>query len=396
MATFQYIAMKPAGERVTGELAGASEQAVVAELESRQLTPLSVRAKSAGVRKSRGVSSRVLGTTYKQLADLIKSGVPLLRSLKLLANRRSNPRLAQAMRDLAEAVEQGEELAEAMAERPHIFSRIHVAMVRAGEKGGFLEQVLERLSQLVLKQADLRSKVLGNLVYPSFLVVFGGAVMLLIFTVFVPMVSSLFEQIPGELPLITKFVLGVSAAVGKYGYVTAGMLAGLGLVLWRVSKRPDVRHQLAIWRTRLPVLGGLTRALAASRFCRMLGTLLGNNVPMLASLDIAREAAGNVLLEEAIEEAAEAVRHGETLAPELEKSKLFSDDVIEMIRVGESANNLDEVLVGIADTIDERIDRMLAMAVRLVEPALLMAIASVVAVVAFGLILPMMKLSAAT
>ena len=395
MATFKYTALKLSGERIVGELAGASEQAVIAELESRQLTPVAVEPRKTATKRGRGVSPRKLGTSYKQIADLLKAGVPLLRSLKLLANRRSSPRLAEAFRGLAEAVEQGEDLADAMAERPELFGRIHVAMVRAGEKGGFLEQVLDRLGQLVLAQAEMRSKIVGNLIYPSVLVAFGGLVLWAIFAFFVPMIAGLFQQIPGELPAVTKLVLGVSAAVGKYGAVTVVVLGAGVFALWRLSKRPEIRHAMAVFRTKVPVLGPLTRALAASRFCRMLGTLLGNNVPMLASLEIARQAAGNVLLEDAIAKATESVRAGETLAPHLAESGLFSDDVIEMILVGESANNLDEVLVKIADTIDHQIERLLSGVVRLIEPALLMAIAGVIVVVAMGLILPMVRLSSA-
>ncbi|MBX3363709.1 MAG: type II secretion system F family protein [Phycisphaeraceae bacterium] len=395
MATFRYTALRLTGERVVGELAGASEQAVIAELESRQLTPVSVEARKTGSRRKRGVSARKLGTSYKQIADLLRAGVPLLRALKLLANRRTSPRLAEAFRELAEAVEQGEDMADAMAERPELFSRVHVAMVRAGEKGGFLEDVLDRLGQLVLAQAELRSKIIGNLIYPTVLVAFGGVVLWAIFAFFVPRVAGLFQQIPGELPALTKIVLGVSAAVGSYGLITIAVVVALILGVWRLARRAEVKHALAVFRTRVPVLGPLTRSLAASRFCRMLGTLLGNNVPMLASLDIARQAAGNILLEEAIAKATESVRGGETLAPHLAESGLFSDDVIEMILVGESANNLDEVLVSIADTIDHQIERLLSGVVRLIEPVLLLLIACVVVVVAMGLILPMVKLSSA-
>lgn len=393
MATYRYTAFNNAGERIVGSLAGASEQAVQAELESRALTPVQIKPQEARRGLFSGIGKRALGTAYLQVADLLHAGVPLLRSLRLISRRKSQPKLAEVFAGLAEKVEDGGELADAMTQRPDIFDRIHIAMVRAGEKGGFLEQVLERLGKFVVAQADMRGKVLGNLIYPAVLVFFGLAVLGAIFAFFVPMFQPLYERIEGGLPGITVFVFGISELVGTYGPLTLIVVALLIAGVWRLSRSPINRRRLTVLRTRLPVFGPLTRALAAARFCRMLGTLLANGVPMIASMQIARDAAGNILLEEAIEEATEAVRGGESLAPPLAKADLFGDDVIEMIAVGEAANNLDEVLVTIAETIEARVDRLLNAVVRLVEPLLLMSIASVVVTVAIALILPMTKLS---
>ena len=239
-----------------------------------------------------------------------------------------------------------------------------------------------------------RGKILANLIYPSVLVFVGSIVLGVIFGFGVPMFKPLFESIEGGLPKVTLIVLAISSAVRDYGLFTLAAIIGAVLTLWRFSKKPGVRRALTIAKTRAPVIGPLTRAIAAARFCRMLGTLLANGVPMLESMKIAKDAAGNVLLEEAIDEATEAVRAGEALTPPLEASGLFGDDVIEMITVGEDANNLDEVLINIAETIERRIDRLLSSAVKLIEPLLLTMIAGVILLVAAGLILPMTKLSA--
>lgn len=386
--------MDTGGKRVVGVLAGASEQSVLAELEARKLVPVSVEPERERFSIRRGVSSRSLGQTYAQLADLLRAGVPVLRSLHLLGRKKSQPRLSAVFRELADTVAQGGEMADGMAQRPEIFSNVQVAMVRAGEKGGFLEEVLDRLGQFVLGQAELRSKVIGNLIYPCVLVVIGSIVLGVIFGYFIPLFRPLFDRIEGGLPTVTKMVFAVSEAVGTYGPFTLIALI-LGVFgLWRASKKPRVRRLIAEVRTRMPVLGPLTRAMAAARFCRMLGTLLGNGVPMIQSMQIAREASGNVLMEEAIEAATEAVRAGEDLAPPLAASGLFGEDIIEMIAVGESANNLDTVLVTIAETIEKRIDRLVSSAVRLIEPLLLAVLAGAIVFVAMGLILPMTKLSA--
>jgi general secretion pathway protein F/type IV pilus assembly protein PilC len=391
---FQYTALTAAGDQVAGSLAGVSEQAVLSELESRRLTPVAVaptKARSLGIRRS--VSRRSLAMSYQQVADLLRAGVPLLRGLKLLGNRRSDPRLGQVYRELAEAVEDGEELAEAMQRRPDVFPSVHVAMVRAGERGGFLEAVLERLSSFVMSQAELQSKMTGSLIYPLVLVTVGTTILGIIFGVFIPQFEPLFERLE-RLPAITSFVFAVSRMIGSYGVVTLIVVGVLVVGAWRLTKRADVQRRIVHARTWAPVIGPLTRAMASGRFCRMLGTMLGNGVPVLTAMQIAKDAAGNVLMSEAVEEAAEAIRAGEALAPPLARSGLFSDDVIEMISVGESANNLDEVLVTIANTIDSRIDRLLSGAVKLIEPLLLVAIAICILIVAAALILPMVQLSA--
>ncbi len=395
MPAFEYTALTSAGERVVGVLTGASEQAVLGELESRQLVPVSVEEqKERRVSIRRGVSHRALAESYQQLGDLLKAGVPLLRGLRLLGARKSRPRLAAVFQEMADAVADGSELAEAMGKRPEVFPRIHAAMIRAGEKGGFLEAVFARLGQFVGAQAELRAKVVGNLIYPAVLVVFGALILGVMFGVFIPMFRPLFDRMQDRLPLITKVVFALSDLVSGYGLIALAVLAVGAVVLRRAARRPAVSRRIAEVKTWMPVTGPLVRALAAARFCRMFGTMLANGIPVITAMQIAREAAGNVLMEDAIEKATEAVRAGQPLATPLAQSGLFPDDVVEMISVGESANNLDEVLITIAETIERRVDRLLTAAVRLVEPLLLLLIAGIVVIVALALILPMTQMRA--
>jgi general secretion pathway protein F len=391
---FEYTARNGTGERVTGVLAGNSEQAVLGELEARQLIPITIQTRAERrITLGGRVSVRKLAMTYLQLSDLLRAGVPLLRSLRLLGNRKSQPRISSVFKDLSEAVAQGEDLAEAMARHPEVFPKVHIAMVRAGERGGFLEQVMARLGQFVMGQAELRGKVIGNLIYPGVLMTAGAIVLAVIFGIFVPKFRPLFAEIP-DLPAVTHIVFGASTLVSRYGLWTVGGLLVLGAVFWRVAQQPRVRRQLSAIKTRSPVLGPLVRSLAAARFCRMLGTMLANGIPMLTAMQIARDAAGNMLMEEAIDKATESVRSGQVLAGPLNESGLFGEDVIEMISVAETANNLDEVLITIAETIETRVDRMLNTVIRMIEPLLLLLIAGVVVLVAAGLILPMTRLKA--
>lgn len=395
MPTYSYTALSASGDRVSGLLSAASEQAVLSELETRRLTPVTILPAKERTARGRRVSARKLGESYVQIGDLLHAGVPLMRSLKLLAGRKSQPKVANVYRELAEAVSDGGELAEAMARRPEVFPRIHIAMVRAGEKGGFLEGVFSRLGSFVLAQAELKGRIVGSLIYPALLVLFGVIILGVVFGVFVPMFKPVFERM-AQLPFATKLVLGASDLVSGYGLYLLVAAAALAIVGWRLSKRADVRRRATEFMTFAPICGPLVRALAAARFCRLLGTMLENGVPMLQAMAISKEAAGNILMEEAIDRAIEAVRSGEALAPPLATSGLFGDDIVEMITVGESANNLEKVLLTVAETIEKRIDRLLGIVVRLIEPLMLMGIAGVVVVVAMGLLLPMTQLGGET
>jgi general secretion pathway protein F/type IV pilus assembly protein PilC len=392
MPTFEYIAIDAHGARTTGVLAGNSPQAVYTELESRRLTPVRVKEKAEGV-ALRGVGARALGTVYTQLSDLLRAGVPLMRALALLSRSKSNPRLGVVFRRLAERVGDGGELAEAMSEHPAVFPRVHVAMVRAGEKGGFLEQVFDQLGKFVMGEAELRSRIVGSLIYPMILVVVGTLVLGVIFGFFVPMFrEGMFSRLD-SLPPVTSLVLGISDLVTRFGLVLLGVLAVSVVAVWRIRQDARVRRALSVFRTRAPVLGPLTRALATARFCRLLGTMETNGVPLLAAMSIARDAAGNALMEEAIDDAIEAVRGGQPLAGPLGRSGLFGEDIVEMIGVGEAAGNVDGVLLTIAQTLEGRVDRLLSGAVKLIEPLLLLLIAGVIGLVAVGLILPMMQMT---
>ena len=393
MTHFAYIARDTAGQQVTGTLAAASEQAVLAELHGRDLAPLRIREVRDRQRLQRRVSTRHLATAYRQVADLLRVGMPLLRALQLLSRSKSNPQLAAVMGAVADDIAQGSRLADAMARRGHVFPPVQVAMIRAGERGGFLEQIFARLGAFLERQTELRARVIGSLIYPGMLLTVGLLIVLAALVFFVPRFQEFYGRI--ELPLPTRILLGTSAALTRYW-----LLVLLGLVLaaagWSwLRARPDVRRAVARLQLRVPKLGTLVSSLAVARFTRILGTLLGNGVPTLSAMRISREAVGNVLLAEAVDRAAESVRAGDPLARPLAASGMFAEDVVEMIAVGESANNLPEVLLTIADTIEKRVDRMLALFVRLIEPLLLLTLAGVVLFIFIALIVPMMRLSSA-
>jgi type II secretory pathway component PulF len=388
---FAYIARDGGGRRVSGRTEATSEAAVLAELAARGLAPIRVRPANAARRGGR-IGTRALAGSYRQLSELLRAGVPLLRALRLLARARSHPALAAAWGEVADRLAAGERLADAMEGRQGVFAPVHIAMVRAGERGAFLEPVLARLASLLEQQADLRGKVLGNLLYPVLLLLVGFGIVVAALVFFVPKFEEYFMKMP-ELPFATRILLGTSALVTEHAWLMAGLsvaaLAGVAVA----ARNPRVRVAAVRRVMRVPALGPLFSSIAVARFARMLGTLLENGIPMLQALAIARDSAGNPVLATAVDAAAEAVRHGEPLSRPLAESGLFPEEVVEMISVGESANNLPSVLVRLADTLESRIDRMLATLLRLMEPAMLLLIAAVVLFIFLALVVPMMQLS---
>ncbi len=393
MTTWAYTARDGSGQRQTGTLAAASEPAVLAELHSRDLAPVEVHPLRTMPRLRGRVSSRQLATAYRQLADLLRVGMPLLRGIQLLGRGKSNPRLAAVMRQIADEIAEGARLGDTMSAHPDVFPPIQVAMIRAGERGGFLEQVFARLGSFLEHQADMRARVVGNMIYPVALFVVGLGIVVAALVFFVPKFKAFYSRI--ELPLPTKMLMASSDLLTQYWLpLILGLVVAVVTGTW-LARRPEIRLAIARWQLRVPKLGPLVGSLAVARFTRILGTLLGNGVPMLGAMQISRDAIGHPVLTGAIDGAADAVRAGEPLARPLADCGMFPEDVAEMIAVGESANNLPEVLITIAETIEKRIDRMLQLFVRLMEPVLLLALAGVVLFIFVALIVPMLRLSSA-
>ena len=391
MGTFAYTARDPAGQRVTGTLVAASEQDVLAELKEMDLAPVRLHRARPKMQWRRRISVRHLATTYRQLGDLLRVGMPLLKALQLLGRGKSNPRLAAVMAEIAERIEAGSNFGDAMSRHSDVFPAIQVAMIRAGELGGFLEQVLTRMGGFLEHQADMRSKVTGSLIYPLVLLAVGAGVVVWALVYQVPKFGVLFQRV--DMPLPTRMLLATSEIVTRHWLALIGAAVALVLGYMWLRRQPGMRRTLARWQLRIPKLGPLVASLATARFTRILGTLLCNGVPILSAIRISRDAVGHILLTSAIDEAAEAVRAGGSLTTPLADSGMFSEDVVEMIGVGESANNLSEVLIAIAATIEKRVDRMLNIFVRLMEPLLLLCLAGVVLFIFIALIVPMLKMS---
>ncbi len=396
MPTFEYVAREMSGEKVTGSLSANTERDVLNTLTAKSLFPISV---SSAERKQirfggRRVGGSKISSFYEQLASLIQNGVPLLRSLNILRDQSSIPALKKALDDVITRIEDGDTLSEGFARHPKIFNEMAVNMSRAGAEGGFLEEALDRVATFTEQQSELKQRTMGALIYPAVLATIGSIIVVVLLVFFVPEFGSLFDQLraKGELPKATDMLLAFSGMLRSYWLYILLFLAILFAVA-KVQLASDKGKWFAdAMRLKLPLLGIIFRNLAVARFCRVLGTLLKNGVPILKALEISREAAGNRVLSKAIEEASENITSGESLSEPLSASGHFPRNITEMINVAEESNTLDTVLINAAEGLEKQTLRRLDLMVKLVEPLMLLVMAAIVLFVVVALLMPVIKM----
>ena len=401
MPDYQYVAREGSGQQVTGILSAASERDALGALAGQKLFPLRIGLAEAAKKQQKHAGRRVkpkyLSTFYTQLSDLLRSGVPLLRSLELLERKAVQPSLKLVIESVREQVANGSRLADAMRQNQRVFGELAVSMVRAGEEGSFLEDVLKRIALFTDHQEELRSRMVGAMVYPMALLSMGVLIVSLMLAFFVPNFEPIFEDMArrGELPWATTTLMGMSDAVQSYGMLILIALVAGGVALRRWLKTENGRLQFDRFLLRAIGIGPVVHTLAISRFCRILGTLLKNGVPILHALRISKDATGNRVLSAAIAQATESVSAGKALARPLSASGEFPEEVVEMISVGEEANNLEQVLVDISENMERQTHRQVDLFVRLLEPFLLTIMAGVILFVVIALLLPIMQSSGA-
>ncbi|MFZ4817674.1 MAG: type II secretion system F family protein [Limisphaerales bacterium] len=391
MPKFRYTALNADGRQVSGQLEAEGEGAAVRILGERQLFPVNIASADASQSKRRRVSSRDIGMMYGQLADLIGSGVPMLRALDSLIRSTVNSQLKAILKEVRTAVADGQTLTDALRKFPEVFPPLHTSMVQAGERASFLEDVLRSLSEFLERLDELRAKVMGAMIYPALLSALGATVMAGALIFFVPKFEPLLSG--AQKPLPTVLLFGASTILRSYWYIVALVLAGLIGALVSALSKESSRRTLEIWQHRVPVVGTALKMLAITRFCRILGTMLANGVPMLGALKIAKDATGSRLLGEKIAIAAESIRDGKSLSGPLSQGGLFPDQIMAMITVAEESNKLDKVLLQIANTVERRTNQQVDQSVRLIEPVILCLVAAGIGFLALGLLLPIFTLA---
>ncbi len=394
MPKFQYTARNLSGGKVAGLIEADGEGAAIQLLEQKELYPVDIwnTEDKADNRLFRGrISNRDLGVMYGQLSDLLGSGVPLLRALKSIVKSTVNKRLKGVLGDIHNSVADGKPLYESMAEHHNIFPALHTVMVQAGERASFIEEVLESLSVFLERLDELRGKVLGALIYPVMLVMLGGTVMVSALVFFVPKFEPMLAGI--EKPIPTEVIFFLSESIRNYWAIIATAIGGLVAFFWSAMQSQSSKRAMERWRLKIPVAGTAMRMVAITRFCRILGTMLTNGVPILQALAISRDATGSALLAESIDEAIKSVRAGESLTGPLKAGGLFPEQVLAMISVAEESNQLQKVLLHIADSVERRTNQQVDQAVRLIEPVILCMVAAGIGFLALGLLLPIFTMA---
>jgi type II secretory pathway component PulF len=426
MAVFTYKALQADGRALDGELEAGGRQEALKLVESRGLRPIrltergavpgSVKpaVKASGKPKeptkdakpgskpasapgfSLGgskITPRILENFTRLLSSLLAAGVPLSRALVIMTKEAATPVAGEKWKQVHDAVVDGLALTEAMARQPDTFPRVYVAMVEAGEAGGFLDVVLAQIADFQAREGDMKSKVINALLYPVIILVLAIAVLVFLLVFFIPRFQLIFTGFGGQLPLITRIIVGTSDFMRSYGLLGA-LGIGLGLFMlrsWFASEAGRRSWEGGILRA--PVVGSLVAQFAMARFCRMLGTLLGAGVPLIACLNVARRSIGNQILVDAVSNSIERVKEGKQLGPSLGDCRtLFSGATLEMISVAEESGRLDQELVRIANVTEGDLDRQLKAAVALAEPLMLFLVAGLVGIIVIGMVLPIFSL----
>jgi general secretion pathway protein F len=392
MARFRFRAVTGAGEVVEGEIEAHSQAAVVEQLRGQGHLPLAAEPVGAGAADSafrRWLRQPVFGTgrlrrrelavMTRELATLLDAGLTVDQSLRLLGDLAASDSTRRLLADLLQRVQAGSTLADALGQHEDAFSRAYVSMVRAGEAGGSLNDVLGRLAQYLDQAEGLAEQVRSALVYPLVLLVMSGLSIVVLLTAVVPQFTPLFESAGAELPLLTRVVIGAGDAAERYWWL---LLLGLLACIWLVRRQfrqAESRARIDRWLLRVPLLGSLLIKIDTARLARTLGTLLANGVPLLNALAIARGTLSNAVLREALSETTTAVKEGRGLAEPLAQSAPFPQLAIHLLAVGEKSGHLEAMLLKIAEIFDREVRSTLERLMTLLVPALTIGLGLIIA-----------------
>jgi type II secretory pathway component PulF len=414
MPAFTYIAIDREGRRVSGTLPADSRAAAMDAVMRQGLSPVQFNEVNGATNgsashngathagspsaeivdlESKRVPGKSLESFTRELANLLAAGLSLSRALALLKREASNPIAKATWTRVHDDVVGGESLADALGKFPRTFSSVYVAMVRAGQQGGFLPVVLQQIADFRQRDADLRGRVQTALIYPVILSIVATGVLTFLLTFFIPRFSVIFAQFGSKLPYLTQVVVGISSWLVRYGPFLLIAIAVGGFLLNRWRQTPAGRRAIEGAALKTPALGLVISRFALVRFCRMLGTLVGAGVPLVSSLRTAKEAIGNQLLADAVGGAIEQVQRGTPLSQALATNRtLFPASVIEMISVAEETGRLDQELVRLATSYESDLDRQLKTLVAIVEPLLLVIMAALIGTVVVSMLLPVFTL----
>ncbi|MDH5490957.1 MAG: type II secretion system inner membrane protein GspF [Myxococcales bacterium] len=403
MAVFAYKGVSAKGKNVKGILDADNPKALRVMLRREGVMVTEVLEQAEAARKKarevdfgrlfRRVSASDVAITTRQLAVLLRSGIPLVEALTALIDQLEHPELRAAFTSVRNKVNEGVALADALREHPTFFPHLYVSMVSAGEASGTLEIVLARLAEFLDSQAKLKGKVQGALAYPAFMTVMGMGIMIVMMTVVVPKVTSIFEDFEQGLPWYTQVLIFFSDLFIGYWWLLLGI--GVGAILYfRKWKTSEAGHrQWDAFVLRVPLFGKLLVMVAVSRFARTLATLLSSGVPVLRAMEITRDVLGNQELMRVVDDARESVREGESIAKPLRESGRFPPIVTHMIAIGERSGQLEEMLEHVAQAYDQQVEIRVAAMTSLLEPLIIIIMGGMSGSIAFAILMPLLQIN---
>jgi type IV pilus assembly protein PilC len=415
MARFKYVAMDSGGSETQGVLDAENESQAVSILRANGLFPTRVNEiqtgaarRGAPVKSGKGlkkdiklpkflagrVKAKQLMVFTRQLATLVDAGLPLLRGLRILLKQEKNQALRDAVNSMGESVEGGSTFSEALAQHPKIFDDLFVNMVRAGEAGGVLDVVLSRLAEFMEKAERIKGRVKSAMVYPVVVLIAAVGIVTFMMIAVIPKFEEIFSGLlgGGELPALTRFVIGISTTVKERGFVVLGVIVGIVVLCKTLAKTKTGALLLDQVKLRMPVFGQLTVRSSIARFSRTLGTLMSSGVPVLQALNIVRDTVGNRVISRAIQGVHDSVKEGDSMAMPMEAAGLFPSMVVSMVDVGEETGALPEMLIRIADNYDDEVDRAVDGMTSVIEPLLIVFLAVVVGTIVIAMFVPLVSI----
>jgi type IV pilus assembly protein PilC len=395
MASFEWKGRDRGGRAQSGVLVADNKEAVFAVLRRQQIVPIAVKEKGKEIalpKLRRGINEKSLAVFTRQFSVMIDAGLPLVQCLQILGEQQENKAFQRIILQVREDVEAGSSLAAAMKKHPNAFSELYVNMVAAGEAGGILDTVLQRLATYIEKAARLKAQVKSALIYPAAVISIAALVVYVILWKVIPVFATLFSSLGADLPLPTRIVVGLSNFVGRFWWAILGGVVAAVFFTRQYYATPAGRMTIDRILLKMPILGLVLRKIAVARFCRTLGTLMSAGVPVLEALEITARTSGNAVIEQAILQVRKAVEEGKTVAEPLKATEQFPPMVVQMISVGETTGAMDTMLAKIAEFYEEEVDLAVAGMMRLIEPVMIFVLGVVVGGIVISMYLPMFDL----
>ncbi len=410
MPVFAYEAINNDAQKVKGDVTADSKDQAIKLIQEKGLRPTRLQmqkdapAKRAvpGVEQAApkkkgplfkgGVKTAEIVTFTTQLSTLQDAGLPIVRSLNILEEQQKPGRLKDELEAISEEVEQGSTFSEALSKYPKSFNKLYISMVKAGEAGGVLDVILRRLAGFMEKSQKLRKKVKGALIYPAAVITVAAAILVVIMLFVVPAFEKMFADIGQSLPAPTQLLLSTSQAIQTYWFLLPGIPILLVFSMKMVARTERGERALDAFKLKMPVFGNIIKKSSVARFCRTLGTLIASGVPILEVLRIVRDAVGNVIISNAIEDVHSSIREGDTIADPLRASGIFDELLVNMIDVGEETGELDKMLMKIADNYEMDVDVAVEGMSSLLEPVLIVGMGLVVGFIVVSLFLPLVSI----